>query len=816
MNLLQDVRFATRLLIKDKWFTLVAGVALALGIGANATVFTFVNAVLIRSLPIADPDHVVQLNTMDAKGRRQAFSMLDYRDLRQSAHSFSELAIYTGGTANVSDEGRPAERFQGLFTSANLFRLIQQPPMLGRDFRPDDDRIGAEPVVMLGYSIWKNRYGSDSSIVGRSIKINSGLFTVIGVMPADMQFPNNNDLWMTMAQAPPELRDSKRNVRSFQVLGRLAPKTPLQQARSEVGAIMTRLAHDFPDSNKETTSAVDLLSDRVNPTQIRLVFLSLMGAVGFVLLIACANVANLLLARSAARGREICVRVSLGASRWRIVRQLLVESLLLATFSGVLGYAISIFGVRWFDSVTQNVGKPYWIHFTMDGTVFAFIAAVCLGTGVMFGLAPALHVSKTDVNEVLKEAGGRSGTGGRRARRWAGALIVVELALTLVLLAGSGFMLRSFFALYRQDLGAIDTSRLLTMRLALPLARYPQRDTRTLLYQRIEERLRGVNAIQASAITTMLPTQGGFERQLTIEGRPPAAGAAPPTVTMVEISNAYFDTLRLPVIRGRAFLEGDGAPGHESAIVNQRFVAAHFKGEDPIGRRITLVDSQPGSIDPAVPSLTAAIVGVVPSIRQRGQNDPEPDPVVFLPYRVDSQRFAVLVVRGTGDATSLTSVVRDEMRALEPDLPLFDIRTLDDSIAQQRWPFRVFGTLFTLFAIVALVLSAVGLYAVTAYSVSQRTQELGVRMALGAQPSQVLWLVLRRGLIQLAIGLPLGIAGAFGVGKLLESLLVQTSARNPLTIASITLLLVVVSAAACIWPARRATRLDPVSALRCE
>ena len=816
MNLLQDVRFAIRLLIKDKWFTLIAAVALALGIGANATVFTFVNAVLIRSLPIADPDQVVQVSTMDAKGRRQAFSMMDFRDLRESAHGFSELALYSGATANVSDEGRPAERFQGLYTTANLFRLIKQPPMLGRDFRPEDEKIGADPVVMLGYSIWKNRYGSDPSIVGRSIKINSGLFTVIGVMPADMQFPNNNDLWMPMAQAPPELRDSKRSVRSFQLLGRLAPGTTLQQSRSEVGAIMTRLAHDFPDSNKETASAIDRLSDRVNPTQIRLVFLTLMGAVGFVLLIACANVANLLLARSAARAREICVRVSLGASRWRIVRQLLVESVLLAVFSGVLGYALSIFGVRWFDSATQNVGKPYWIHFTMDGTVFAFIAAVCLGTGLLFGLAPALHVSKTDVNEVLKEAAGRSGSGGKRARRWTGALIVVELALTLVLLAGSGFMLRSFFALYRQDLGSIDTSRLLTMRLALPLARYPQRDTRTLLYQRIEERLRGVNAVQAAAITTMLPTQGGFERQLTVEGRPPAAGTAPPTVTMVEISNGYFDTLHVPVVRGRAFLEGDGTPGHEAAIVNQRFVAMHFRGEDPIGQRITLVDSQPGSIDPAVPSLPAAIVGVVPSIRQAGRNDPEPDPVVFLPYRVDSQRFAVLLVRGTGDPTSLTSVVRDEMRALEPDLPLFDIRTLDDSLAQQRWPFRIFGTLFTVFAIIALMLSAVGLYAVTAYSVSQRTQELGVRMALGALPTQVLWLVLRRGLIQLAIGLPLGIAGAFGVGKLLESLLVQTTARDPLTIVSITVLLVIVSIVACIWPARRATRLDPVSALRYE
>src|SRR5205823_2366024 len=299
------------------------------------------------------------------------------------------------------------------------------------------------------------------------------------------------------------------------------------------------------------------------------------------LLIACANVANLLLARSSARAREICVRVSLGASRWRIVRQLLVESVLLAIVSGILGYGLSLLGVRWFDAVTQNVGKPYWIKFTMDGTVFAFLAAICLGTGVLFGLAPALHISKTDVNEVLKEAGGRSGGGGRRASRWTSALIVVELALTLVLLAGSGFMLRSFFALYRQDLGAIETSKLLTMRLALPLARYPQRDPRTLLYQRLEERLRGVNAIQSSALTTNAPTQGGFERQLSIDGRPAPAGTAPPTVTMVEVSNGYFDTLRLPIVRGRAFLEGDGTPGHEAAIVNQRFVAMHFKNDDP-------------------------------------------------------------------------------------------------------------------------------------------------------------------------------------------------------------------------------------------
>jgi putative ABC transport system permease protein len=816
MSLLQDLRFAVRLLIKDRWFTAVATIALALGIGMNATVFTFVNAVLIRGLPFEHPDRIVALGCTDARGRPQGVSQLDFRDWRDGARTLSSLAILSGANMNVSDEGQAVEQFAGTYNSASLFQLIGQRPMIGRDFTPDDDRIGAEPVVILGNGIWKNRYGSDPSIVGRSIKVNTLAAAVIGVMPPDMKFPNNNDLWMPFSQLAPELRDSKRNARQFQAIGRLADGVTFAQAQSELAAITARLTHDYPDTNKDIKSDVALYNDRVNGGPIRTVFLSLMGAVAFVLLIACANVANLLLARSAARSREIAVRVSLGASRWRIVRQLLVESVLLALVSGALGYGLAVIGVRWFDSVTQNVGKPYWMKFTMDAAVFAYFAAICLGTGIIFGLAPALHISKTDVNEVMKEGGGRSGTSGTRARRWTGVLIVVELMLTIVLLAGAGFMLRSFLALYRADLGGIQTSRLLLMRMNLPLARYPRREPRALLYQHLEERLRGVGAIQAFALATIAPLQGGLERQLSIGGRPAPAGAPPPTVTLVGVGSGYFDTLQLRLIRGRAFTDVDGSPGHEAAIVNQRFVAMHFPGEDPIGQRITLTDGSPRPVDPSMATLSATIVGIAPTIRQRNFSEPEPDPVVYVPYRVDPQRFAVLIVRGQGDAASLSAVVRTEMRALEPDLPLFNISTLEETLAQQRWPFRVFGTMFAIFAVVALVLSAVGLYAVTAYSVSQRTQEIGVRMALGAQARQVLWLVMRRSLVQLAIGLPIGIAGAFGVGKILESLLVQTSARDPITIGSIAALMIVVSIAACLWPARYATRLDPLSALRYE
>jgi putative ABC transport system permease protein len=705
--------------------------------------------------------------------------------------------------------------FQGSYNSANLFQLIGQRPISGRDFRAEDDRPGAEPVVILGNGIWKNRYGSDPAVVGRTVKVNSLVATVVGVMAPDMRFPFNGELWIPASQLPPELRDSKRNARSFQGLGRLAPGVTLEQARAEVQTISKKLSEDYPDTNKDVRPSLMTFNERVTGPQIRLIFLSLMGAVAFVLLIACANVANLLLARSAQRAREIAVRVSLGASRWRIVRQLLVESVLLSTASGVAGLGLAVIGVRLFDSVTADVGKPYWMKFTLDPIVFVFLAVVSVATGVLFGLAPALNVSKTDINEVMKEGGGRSGSGGMRARRWTSGLIVVEVILTLVLLAGAGFMMRSFLALYRTDVG-IDTSHLLTMRLNLPLTKYPRREPRGELYRRLEERLRGVPGVQASALTTNPPLQGSLERELLVDGRPETPGVAPPVVSLLGISSGYFEALGLAVVRGRAFNDIDGTGGHESAIVNQRFAAMHFAGEDPIGRRIRLVDGNPRAVDPSMANLSAVIVGVVPTVRQRNFQEPDPDPVVYVPYRVDPQRFMTLLVRTRSDPATITPLVREEMRLLEPDLPLFGIQTLDKLLAQIRWPMRVFGSMFAIFALIALVLSAVGLYAVTAYSVSQRTAEIGVRMALGAQAPQVLWLVLRRALVQLAIAVPIGIVGAFGVGRLLQVLLVQTSARDPVTIAAIAALMIVVSVNACFWPARRATRLDPVRALRYE
>ena len=819
MGLWEDVRFAVRLLLKDKWFTLVAAVALALGIGVNATVFTFVNAVLIRGIPMPESDRVMAVSGFDrVRNRNMGVSYPDFRDFRDSARSFELLAFYNGTIGNLSDEGQPPERYNASHVSSVTFQITGQQPVLGRAFTAEDDRPAAPAVALIGNSIWVNRYGSNPSVVGRTVRINDIPTTIIGVMPEGYRFPFNTDLWLPMGMVQ-GLDEQRRNARNWQVFGRLAPGVSREQAQSELINISRQLEAGNPDTNKDIQARVLTFNEQQNGGPIRTVFLSLMGAVAFVLLIACANVANLLLSRSTNRAREISVRVALGASRWRIVRQLLMESVILAVISGLAGLGVAAIGIRLFDRATLDVGRPYWIQFTMDGTVLLFFALVCLGTGIIFGLAPALHVSKTDVNDVLKE-GGRTGSAGVRARRWTGALMVAELTLTVVLLAGAGFMIRNFLTMYRLDLG-IDTSKLLTMNLALPERKYPAVEQRLAFYEQLQQRLKANPRIESVTITSNNPMQGGFLRNLEIEGTPLDQGQQPPRVTMLTIDPRYFKTIALPLQRGRDLTDEDGMAGREAAVINQRFAALHFPNEDPIGRRITLSIDLQGGAPPAggIPiSLTATIVGIVPNVRQRDFQLPDPDPVAYLPFRTDPRGFMTLLVRSEDDPKAMTPILREEVRAIDADLPLFGIRTLDENLAQARWPFRIFGTMFAIFALIALTLSAVGLYAVTAYAVSQRTQEIGIRMALGAQRNDVSWLFFRRSFNQIGIGLSLGIVGAFGVGQLFAStqLLVQNTGRDPITIGGIAMLLALVAIAASVLPAKRATRLDPLIALRRE
>jgi len=812
-RILQDLRFAFRRLVKDRWFTLAAITALALGIGANSAVFTLVNAVLLRGLPFDRPDRIMWVDTHDTRGRNFGVSLQDFEDWRRSSRTFAGMTLVQSGGLSISGDDRVPENYAGGYISANAFDLIGVKPVAGRGFVPADDEPGAEAVALISGDIWKSRYGADPSVIGKAIRINALPVTLIGVMPPGLKWPFQHEVWVPMSQIPPVLRARGRQGRGYVVYGRLADGVTLEQSRTEMANVSAQLAEQYKETNKDITAAVNPFLDRVVGGGIKTIFWSLMGAVAFVLLIACSNVANLLLARAAHRSREIAVRVSLGATRWRIVRQLLVESVLLAFISGVVGLAVAQILIRWFDGETQNVGKPYWMTFEMDGSVFAFFGVVCLLTGIVFGIAPALHISKTNVNEVLKEAG-RSGSGGRRARRWTAALVVVELALTLVLLAGAGFMMRSFMNLYRVDVG-IETSRLLTMNFLLPTRKYNNPQMRNEFLRRMEERLNTVSTVVGASVTNSLPMFGGAARQLSIDGKSAPPGSKPEIVTVLNVGPRYFDALGVSLIRGRPFDPGEGTPGREVAVINQRLAAMYFGNAEPIGQRIRLSDDTPS----AARYEWATIVGLVPNIRQRSsQDDPAPDPIVYIPYSQDPTFIgaASIIVRGRSNPGALTPLLRKEMFAMDPDLPLNNVRTMDENLAQMRWFARVFGTMFSVFACIAIVLSAVGLFAVTAYSVTQRTQEIGLRMALGAQSQQVRWLILRRGLVHLAFGLAFGLAGAFGVGRLLRNQLFQTGSADPVTLVSTTVLLVIVAITACLWPAWQATRLNPVAALRHE
>ena len=809
----QDVTIGLRLLRRDKWFTLAASLALALGIGVNVAVFTLVNAVLLRGLPFDAPDRILALGAVDNGGRQFGVSYTEFGDWQTQAQTVSPMAASLSSTINLSEEARVPEQLRGSYISSTLFDVIGEAATVGRAFTPDDDRVQAAPVAVLAHHLWQRRYGGDPSVLGKTIRINSKPYTIVGVMAPGLRFPGNDDLWMPLHQLPPDSLDPRRDLRNFSAIGRLAADRTLAQAQAEFAAIGARLTEAYPATNRTFKPRVAQFDDAVNGGPIRLLFLSLMAAVGFVLLIACANVANLLLVRSTAQTREIAIRTSLGASRWRIVRQLLIESSLIALLATAGGMVLSIGLIRWFDAATLDVGKPYWMTFDLDPVVFVFVAAIGLATVLLSGLAPALHVSRTDTNELLKD-GGRGGTAGIRTRRWTGALMVAELILTLVLLGGAGFMIRSFLTVANRAVG-IEAGSLITMRLYLPLTRYPEPAPRAVVFQQFEDRLSAIPAIQASAIASAVPLGGGQTRALTLPGQDTTPGVSKPLVTQLTVGDRYFETLGIGLLRGRAFSRDDGTPGHGAAIVNQRFAALHLPGRDPLGERIRVSANQPVTASTADPGWST-IVGVVPDVRQRGSRDAEPDPIVYLPYRAAPERGVALIVRTTAPAGGVIASARDALRAIEPDLPLSDVRTMATDLRRSRWDLETFGALFSLFAGIALVLSAVGLYAVTAYSVSQRTQEIGVRMALGAQPRRVLWLVLRRTLFHLAIGVPLGVAGIYAVGRVLRSLLVQTGAGDAMTVAAVIGVLTAVAVMASIGPAWRAARLDPMAALRID
>ena len=810
---LRDVRFAFRLIGRERWFSAAVIVTLGLGIGVNAIGFTIVNAAFLRPLPFGEARRLYAVSWQTQSGRRANVSPAELQDWSARTRTFSALAGYTEGSMNISDDRALPEQAQAIQVTANLFGVLKQQPLLGRDFAAADERPGAGPVVIIGHRLWNSRFGADPGVLGKMLRLDGRPATIVGVMPEGMKFPDATDLWVPFVPTTEKDEKGARHVRLFRAFGRLANGESPASARAELNVMARQPGAAVPEAPKDFNGVrVEPITDRFVGGRARTMFLTVMVAVGFVLLIACANVANLLLSRSAYRAREIAVRLALGATRWRVVRQLLLESLVLGALGGTLGLFLAVEGINAFETAMQASGKPYWMIFTVDRVVVGYVAAVCVLTAVLFGLAPALHVSQTNNYAVLKE-GGRGATANRRVRWFSGGMVVIELALTVVLLAGAGLMIRSFVKLYSVDVG-IETARLATMRIELSESTYATAEARRGFFERLEPRLAAIPGVELSAVTTGVPPLDGGERLLQVDGpgRPP--DERPEFVSTVAITPRFFEVVGRPVIRGRSFHEADGAAGTETVIVNERLAARFFPGQDPIGRRVRFTVRVP--VAGVAPEPWRTIVGVSAPIRHGSMQDAYLNDVAYIPSRQDAPRAASLVVRSALPPASVMDAVRRAVQAIDRDQPVFTIQTVEEMLAAGRWPYRVFGTLFAVLAVIALVLSSVALYSVMAYSVTQRTQEIGVRMALGAQRPQVMWLIVKRGLGQLAIGLPFGLAGALGLGMVLRGILVDMMPGDPLTFATITVLLTTVSIAACLLPARRATRVDPVVALRAE
>jgi putative ABC transport system permease protein len=810
--LARDLRFGVRMLTKDRWVTLAAVVALAIGIAANNTVFTIVNAILLRDLPFEEPDRIVAIGTRAGNVRtlNAGVSYADFQDWRVTAQTFEGLGATRETTMNVGDERVAPERFIGSYISANAFGLLRQRPILGRDFVPDDDRPGAVPVVIIGHSLWRNRYGSDPSVLGRTIRVNSVPSVVIGVMPDDFRFPIRSRLWQPLALLPDRMLAS-RDARDLSAFGRLAHDVPIGQAVADLSGIAAALAQQYPETNRDVTPIVVSYRERSVGGRGRSTLPVLMGVVAFVLLMACANVANLLLARAAARSHEISVRMAIGAGRAQIVRQLLIESLLLATLAGAAGWGLSLAAIRTISSALGGE-LPYWIRFTADGQVFSFSAGVCLATALLFGLVPALQTSKPGIANILGEAG-RATAGTVSSRRWAHGLVVFQLALTPILLTGGGLMMRSIVAQYEMDAG-VDTGRIVWARLDLPDLKYAATEDRVRFYQQLDERLAAVPGLVA-ALVSNAPFGGGAGRNLWRDDEAVSREPRRPRVIVVTTGPRYFETFRRSIVRGSALPIRDAVDGAALVILNEWLAASVFPGEDPIGRRIRL--TLPNGTSPGPEWFT--IAGIAPDIRQSSTEDASGrDGVVYVSYGSNPLPRASIVARSDSDLSVVANVLREQVRAVDPDLPLFEVMRLDDLLAgsDERVGLRVFGTMFVVIAFVALLLATVGLYAVTAYAAAQRTREIGVRVALGAQATQIWWLVTRSAAWQLGIGLSIGMVGATGIGRLLGSVLIGTRAVDPVTLFAVAGLLAVVGLSACLLPARRAMRLDPATILRNE
>jgi putative ABC transport system permease protein len=804
MNWLDDVRFGLRTLAKNPGFAAVAVIALALGIGVNATVFAIVNGAF-KKMPFIS-DRILFLFSRDLPHGQPdlGVSYPDFLDWSAQSKSFEGMAVYTDGQSNVSDKSGMPTRYRVVSVTPNMFPLLGVQPVVGRDFRVEDGRRGAPLMAVLSDRIWTDRYGRNPTVLGTQIRINFVPATIIGVMSPDFHFPEDTDIW---TQYPPDANSEKRESRGLGVIGKLASGATQESATAEMNTIAHNLEAAYPATNKGITPRVRNFTEYNLGSDTETLLAAMMGAVSFVLLIACANVANMLLARAVGRSREISIRIALGAGRWRLIRQLLVESVMLSIAGGALGLLIAKWGIRLFDASVRGQ-IPSWIHFPIDYRSLAYLAAISIGTGILFGLAPALRLSRLDVNSSLKD-GARGASGGSRGRYLSSVLVVGEMALAVILLAGAGLMIRSFVNVYTTKTG-VNEKNVLVMRIQLPVAKYPKPEDQISFHDRLKTRVEALPGVAISCISITMPTGGSMDFPYEVEGRPPVDRKETPQAVIM-ISPDYFRTMDVSLLRGRGFADSDTASVPGVAIVNQKFAEVTFPGDDAIGKRVRVFVNRDKKFTPWL-----TIVGVAPNILQNNVTAHKFDPLIYVPYRQMPRDDMSLMARTTVPPLSLASAFRREVQALDEDMPLYNVRTLEERLATNYWDQKVFGSLFGIFAAIALLLASIGLYAVIAHSVSQRTQEIGVRMALGASGTAILGLVLRQGMLQLGIGLLLGLAGAFAATRMLSSELQNVSTSDPVTFALTALTLGSAAVLGCLIPARRAMTVDPVIALRNE